>query len=179
MTQPNYIWIIGSPRSGTTFLTNLIGESTKYEFNEPWDLFPLGEQKHWNLPKDGTVVFKYCSNCWHYQEINKYYPNSIWIQIKRNPISILYSLVFEKADSYPVRKFYFDNLENKIKFAKAMQKDYLSQCDKVENKIIVKYENIDYNLLEDKLKIKLDKKKFINRNKFYDKNKMKLLFKFL
>lgn len=178
-----YFWIIGCPRSGTTFLTNLIGEQTKYCFNEPWALYPLSKHKYWNLPKDGDVTFKYCANCFFYEEINQIYLNSIWIYIERDPKHVLYSMVFGKEDSKPARSFpeisKEKNIYLKIQKAFEMQKIFRNQCNKINPNIRIQYENINYELIEDSLKIKLNRNKFVNRNYKFDKSKMKLLMKFI
>jgi hypothetical protein len=175
------IWIVGCPRSGTTFITNLIGEKTKYCFDEPWSKYPLGKHKNWNLPDNGSLVFKYCANCFYYDEIKKIYPNSKWIYITRDPIHILYSIVFLKKDSYPKRTFF--EKENKfkkiIKTIKMMSR-YVNACKKIKEALIINYENIDYEKLSNFLKIKIEnQKKFINRNLSFEKEKMILLKKIL
>ena len=172
------IWIIGSPRSGTTFLTDLIGQKTKYCFNEPWDKYPLGKHNEWNLPDDGYLVFKYCANCFYYEEIKNLYPNSKWVYIVRDPIHILYSMTFTKKTSYPNRIFFEDiqNTSKRIKRIIKMMNEYLKNCRKIKEALVINYENINYEKLSNFLQIEVQKNnKFANRNKYFEKNKMKLL----
>ena len=180
----NIIWVIGCPRSGTTFLTNLIGQHTKYCFNEPWRKYPINQHKNWRLPTDGDIVFKYCKNCQHYKEINELYPNSKWIHIIRDPIHVIYSIAFAKPESHPIRNFRctisekqwdlanYKIINKKIKNAIQMRKSYIECCNKAEKALIINYENINAQKLSYFLNMKIENENFINRNLYFDENKM-------
>lgn len=171
------IWIVGSPRSGTTFLTDLIGQKTKYCFDEPWSKYPLGKHHEWNLPTDGDLVFKYCANCFYYEEIKNLYPNSKWIYIIRDPIHILYSMIFPKKNSYPNRIFFEDkNINKKIKKTIKMMSNYAKNCNEIKEALTIHYENIDYEKLSNFLQIDIkESNEFINKNKYFEQKKMKFL----
>jgi hypothetical protein len=174
------IWIIGCPRSGTSFLTDYIGEKTNYCFNEPWVKYPLGKHKNWNLPNDGNIVFKYCANCFYYNEIKEIYPNSKWIHIVRNPLHVLYSMIFPKKESIPERNWNEMGLgTQRIIEAYKKWKTFLNCCFKIKEAKIIHYENIDFNSISCFVGEKLEKPNFINRNYIFDKNKMKSLKKII
>lgn len=173
------IWIIGAPRSGTSFLTDYIGTKTDYCFNEPWTLYPLGRHKEWRLP-EGTITFKYCANCFYYKEIKNKYPNSKWIHVIRNPFHVLYSMVFPKKQSYPKRDW-LEMGEGEQRIINCFKKwqTIINACFKIKECKIIQYEQIDFKSLSEFIEIKLDKPNFINQNKIFEKEKMDFLYFFL
>jgi len=203
------IWIIGCPRSGTSFLTDYIGNYTDYCFNEPWNDFPLGKHKDWMLPKHNvvlkgikqlntSVVFKYCANALYYDEISKLYPKSKWVCIVRDPLHVMYSIFYPKKDSVPKRlwevskngvphcplavPFRDHHLINEvIRQVFFNWHSIFVASMKIEEIKLIKYENIDIEGLADFLELPLSRDNFIynNRNEVYDIEKMKYLIKFL
>lgn len=171
------IWVIGVPRSGTSFLTDYIGTKTDHCFNEPWTQYPLGKHEKWNLPK-ATIVFKYCANCFYYKEIKNKYPNSKWIHIVRNPFNVLYSMVFPKKNSMPKREWAeMGQGSQRIINCFRKWKTMFSCCLRIKECYEIQYEQIDFKSLSDFIEIKLEKPKFINNNKIFEKEKMDLLKK--
>ena len=74
-----YIWVIGVPRSGTTFLTDYLCKHTNQCYNEPWDTFIHNEVDQWAFPETESISFKYCMN-WRYaktinERFRKSYPH--------------------------------------------------------------------------------------------------------
>jgi hypothetical protein len=172
------IWVVGCPRSGTSFLTEIIGKKTDYCFNEPWTKYPLGDHKNWRLPSEGDIVFKYCANCFHYKEIKAIYPNSKWIHIIRNPIHVIYSMTFPKKDSFPQRLWEeMGKEERRVIEAFKKWKKFIDCCSKIKEAKVVKYENIDLKSLSSYIGLDLDEPNFTNRNKIFDYEKMTYLKK--
>lgn len=169
------IWIIGSPRSGTSFLTDCIGKHADHCFNEPWDKYPLGFHQKWKLP-EGLIVFKYCANCLYYDEIKTIYPNSKWVHIIRNPIHVLYSMVFPKEKSKPIREWKeFGFGDARIINAFNKWKSITLSSLKIKEAKVICYENIDYFSLSNFLEIKVEPQNFINRNNIFEQEKMNYL----
>ena len=57
-----------------------------------------------------------------------------------------------------------------------MMNEYLKNCRKIKEALVINYENINYEKLSNFLQIEVQKNnKFANRNKYFEKNKMKLL----
>lgn len=172
----NIFWVIGSPRSGTSFLTDYIGLKTDYCFNEPWKEYPLGKHKEWVLPKEGSIVFKYCANCFYYKEMSSLYKGSKWVHIIRKPEHVIYSMVFPKKDAKPERlwKYFGKGKERIIKSFNKWNK-FIERCLEIKEAKIVYYEKINHEELSDFLGIKLDKSNFKNRNEIFEENKMQII----
>lgn len=170
------IWIIGSPRSGTTFLTNYIGSKTDHCFNEPWSKYPLGKHKKWKLPLQGDIVFKYCANCFYYDEIKDLYPNSKWVHIIRNPLNVLYSMVFPKKQSFPQRNWIeMGTGEQRIINCFNKWRGIIKSSLKIKECKILHYENIDYKSLSEFIEIDLEKPNFVDQNQKFELEKMMFL----
>ena len=175
------IWVVGSPRSGTSFLTDFIGNYTDYCFNEPWDEFPLGKHESWNLP-EGSMVFKYCSNALYYQSISDLYPNSKWVHIVRNPFHVLYSMNFTKEDAWPKRTLEkFGKADRRLNNAFYNWSLLFGAAKSIEKAMLVKYEDVDVDGLAKFLNLPLsqDSFDFENRNKLFDPAKMEFLIESL
>jgi hypothetical protein len=102
-----FVWVIGSPRSGTTFLTRLIGRNTDLMFDEP-ETDPMYERYRvdaWEFPDCGSLVFKWCENWVVAKQILDRFPNSYFLHTIRDPSNTVYSIAFPKAGSYPARGF--------------------------------------------------------------------------
>ena len=74
------LWVIGSPRSGTSFITDYLGLYTEGVFNEPWDTHPRLEPEKWEFDCD-NFVFKYCRNWMIADDIVKLFSESIFIHV--------------------------------------------------------------------------------------------------
>ncbi len=170
------IWIIGSPRSGTSFLTNFIGKHVDNMFNEPWGTHPIETPRLWKLPDDPetTIVFKYCENWRNLHVLMHHYPNSIWLHCWRNPDDVVYSMAYPKEDSWPPRNLY-KGYEGEEKLRLCMQRWYsnmmhsLAVSNVLPNQYMeVRYEDMTPGLerLGEKLGIqfKLDELGFETRN---------------
>lgn len=177
------IFVIGCPRSGTSFITDYIGKYTDYCFNEPWNKYLLGKHETWDLPKSKSIVLKYCANCFYYSEIKKIYPKSKWIHVVRNPINVLYSMVFPKKNSYPKREWIELGSKKNTRIMKAFEKWKLftNSCFGIKEAKIIKYEKIseNYTYLQEFLEKKIEKPNFIDKNKEFDLEKMNYLKKYL
>ncbi len=100
------IWIIGSPRSGTTFLTDYIGRYTDKKYNEPWKTHHIDDARRWIFPEVNNIVFKYCENWRNLHILTNLYPNSIYVHVWRDPDNVVHSMAFPKKDSNPPRNLY-------------------------------------------------------------------------
>lgn len=177
MKNTKYIWIIGSPRSGTTMLTDFLGNFTSIKYNEPWDSYPPNEYKKWQFPDVSSIVFKYCRNWEIVDFLVDKFPNSKFIHIIRNPYDVVYSMMFPKSNSYPVRNFEeFGQLDTLNRFTQVVNRwcDFIQGCLKIKDKYPemykeVLYENIDVEGLSGFLNIKLDADKFLFTNKNLNK----------
>lgn len=101
------IWILGSPRSGTTFLTDYIGNYVDNMYNEPWKSHPLETPRTWTFPPQSKkIVFKYCENWRNIHILSNKYPDSLYVNVWRDPDNVVYSMAYPKEDSYPPRNLY-------------------------------------------------------------------------
>lgn len=184
------IWVIGSPRSGTTFITEYIGKHVDNCICEQWASYPHMKPELWKIPK-GKTVFKYCTNSLHYEFLKNKYKNSKWVYVKRDPIHILYSVIFPKESSYPKRKKNEWHTSGK-RWNKEKDEDLLkkfiehyetitSAADKIKEAFIFEYENPDIKSLGSFLDLSLSEKEFQynNRNLEYDALKMGKLVEIL
>lgn len=189
LKEKEVIWVVGSPRSGTTFVTEYIGKYVDNCICEQWESFPQMKPELWKIPK-GKTVFKYCSNSFHYEYLSNEYKNSKWVYVKRNPIHIFYSVLFPKESSYPKRDKYRWNAngkwnkENDEDILKRFIKYYetiTSSANKIKEAFVFEYENPDIKSLADFLDLPLSEKDFDyrNQNLKYDLSNMKKLNKML
>ena len=162
------IFVVGSPRSGTSYLTEYIGKHTDHCLNEPWDRYPQSKIEDWNLPK-GSLVFKYCSNSLYYDEISNKFPEARWVNIKRNPLHVVYSMSFPK-NNWPIRTWeeLGEIAEERILNAFYKWSLLSSAADRIKTALVLKYENIDIDLLSKFAGINFDKDQ--HRNSFRNKN---------
>lgn len=183
-----YIWVVGCPRSGTTFLTNYIGQYTERIYNEPWETYPLEDVESWQFPLCKNLVFKYCCNWKRVDKILKRFYPSKFIYMIRNPDDVVYSWMWPKEDSYPLRPFVeFGSLESKERFKNVI--DQWAICAKnglefVENnkkltKLII-YENIEDEIegLGKFIKLPLKKTNLIFRNRNLNPEQLEKLHSF-
>lgn len=101
-----YIWVIGVPRSGTSFLTDYLGQYANYCFNEPWDRYPLETPQYWSFPRARTIVFKYCANWRSAKILARRFKRSYFIHLIRRPADVIESMVYPKRDSVPYRDLF-------------------------------------------------------------------------
>lgn len=182
MNLNKYIWVIGSPRSGTTLLTNYIGKYTDLNYNEPFSTHSINDCKTWNFPIFfNSLVFKYCVNWMNAKFLFENFKKSYFVHVFRCPKNTVYSLAFSKKNSFPCKNFYDESFLTKIqkkdlsideKFDYAIKKWFIYTTNsfsviKQYEGINIKYEKIDRSIskISDYLQIKFDEKiKFNNRN---------------
>lgn len=166
-----YIWIIGSPRSGTTFLCDYIGKYVDKVYNEPWKTHPLSSPHTWKFPKCDTVLMKYCENWRNLRYIMDRWPDSYFIHMWRDPDNVVYSMAYPKEKSYPPRNLYIGkkDIERKRLSMKRWY-DNLLRCIGIGMEYPNRYHEIQYEDIQlDKLSVFLgislkEKLKFNNRN---------------
>lgn len=158
------IWVVGAPRSGTSFLTNYLGNYVDHCFNEPWEQYPLGQHNNWDLPS-GLSVFKYCANSLYYEDINNKFFNSKWINIIRHPLHVLYSMVFPNDFSFPYRPWNNFEQDHETRVCNAFHCwSLLSSAPQYHSIPTVCYENIDLYRLSKFVDLPLDFSNFNFRN---------------
>jgi hypothetical protein len=154
LERKKFIWIVGSPRSGTTMLCNFIGNYTEAVFNEPWAKYPVRKPEEWQFP-DGvrSLVFKYCCNWMDAQIISDRFKESKFIHILRNPSDILFSMMFPKADSYPPRSWDEYGNERDKRFAQAVDHWYtfVQGSFAIEDTLKDRYKLVIYEKLPEQL----------------------------
>ena len=107
MNETTYIWVVGCPRSGTTFLTNLIGQNCDLMYDEPGHDPALrrGAVSEWDFPEANSICFKWCENFRVADEILERFPNSYFVHIIRNRKNNVFSMAFPKETAFPPRDF--------------------------------------------------------------------------
>lgn len=160
------IWIVGTPRSGSTFLTEYIGQYCQAIYNEPFNTHPILEPNNWKFPQANRIVFKYCVNWINTDYILKKWPDSHFVHIWRNPNDVIYSMCVPKENSYPPRTLYQNGLKS---LPQAVKRWFIQiiGCTSIQNKTSnyteVKYEEIPQ--LTKLAGIELNKPlNFVNRN---------------
>lgn len=143
MTQ--FLFVIGSPRSGTTFITDYIGKYVDSKYNEPWKTHPIETPKLWTFPNVNNVVFKYCENWKNVHILLNNFPNSIYVHVWRNPDDVVYSMAYPKQNSYPPRNLYGEH-EEKDRIRLCIERWYsnMIHCLSLYNIIPNKYVEINY-----------------------------------
>ena len=168
------VWIISSPRSGSSFLCDYIGKYTDKKYNEPFQTHPIETPRLWKFPDVDTIVFKYCENWRSIHVLTNLYPNSIYVHIWRNPNDVVYSMFNPKPDSIPPRNLY-GGYEGDDRLRLCMQRWYsnMMHCLSLYNIIPKQYIEIRYEHMElglellskaTDLKFNLDELGFKNRN---------------
>lgn len=175
------IWIVGSPRSGTSYITDLIGNYTNFCFNEPWETYPLGKHNSWDLPNNGRIVFKYCANALHYEEISNRFPISKWIHVTRDPFHVLYSMCFPKKGSWPKRLWneMGEDIDRRVCNAFYKWSYTRGAANLIDEALIVKYEKINIEELSKFLSLPIKQSYFEDtfneRNNVFDPDEFKCL----
>lgn len=145
-----FVWVIGSPRSGTTYVTDYLGKYADKVYNEPWDTHPLANPNTWVFPENKKIVFKYCEN-WRNLAVLLKYPNSLFVHVWRDPNNVVYSMAYPKAGSYPPRNLYSE-YNGSTRLWHCMERWYsnmvncLSVFNVVKRYVEVRYENIRQEL---------------------------------
>lgn len=101
-----YIWIIGVPRSGTTFLTDYLCKYANACYNEPWGEYDLKKPAAWKFPKQNTTVFKYCANWQNAKILNEQFKRSYFVHLIRHPRQVIHSMVYPKTHAFPFRNLF-------------------------------------------------------------------------
>lgn len=182
LERKKFIWIVGSPRSGTTLLCDFIGKHTDAAFDEPWAKYPVRKVDEWNFP-DGvnSLVFKYCCNWMDAEDISYRFRESKFIHILRNPADVLFSIMFPKADSYPPRSWDEYGKDRAKRFSQAIDHWHsfvqgsfaLEQRFRKRYKLVV-YENLpnEVESLAEFLDLPLDKNKLVFKERNLSKEKL-------
>lgn len=148
------IWILGSPRSGTTYATEFIGKHVDREYNEPWQTHPIETPRLWKFPpKAKTIVFKYCENWRNIHTLMHHHPDSHYVHVWRDPDNVVYSMAYPKEDSYPPRNLY-GGLKGDEKLRMCMQRWYsnMMHCLHLWTFIPKQYTEIRYERMRAGLK---------------------------
>lgn len=116
-----YIWIIGVPRSGTTFLTDYLCQYANSCYNEPWGEYDLKRPAAWKFPQENTTVFKYCANWQNAKLLNEQFKKSYFVHLIRHPRQVVHSMVYPKANAFPFRNL-FDTSNTYERFHLAVAK---------------------------------------------------------
>ncbi len=174
--ETTYLWVIGCPRSGTTYLTRLLGDNADLMLNEPnkIPMYARNNVENWTFPPCRTVVFKWCENWMVAEKILARFPNSYFFHTIRDPLNNIYSIAFPKVDSFPSRPCLAvgeteeERIDNAIKRWFHYTKGCLSVKDLAGTRYLpVLYENITdfFPLIEETSGLDLKKKTpFVNRN---------------
>ncbi|EED34440.1 Phytanoyl-CoA dioxygenase family protein [Luminiphilus syltensis NOR5-1B] len=148
-----FIWIVGSPRSGTTFLTRLIGDNCDLTYDEPGDIPHLqrGKVGKWHFPPAKTICFKWCENYRVADPIVRKFPNSYFIHITREPQNNVYSIAFPKESAFPPRQFpeLGDAIEERMIRAIRMWFGYDQGCRQLRKQLGSRYLEVPYEQLPD------------------------------
>lgn len=161
LKSSKYIWIIGVPRSGTTFLTDYLGKFTDLCYNEPWGQYDIDNPNKWQFPNNKNIVFKYCANWRNADILNYKFKKSYFIHLIRHPEQVIHSMVFPKKDTIPYRNFFSTNkIEERFYLSLLKWKEFLLASRKVckkYNGIEVVYEklNRELNFIKNFIKLPL------------------------
>lgn len=151
-----HIWVVGSPRSGTTYLTKLVGANTDLMFNEPSKIpmYSRDNVERWKFESGKSVTFKWCENWRNAEQILARFPNSLFLHSIRDPLNNMYSMAFPKQDSLPPRPFKQFGDEPSTRIDKAIGKwsNYTKGClslsDTVKDRyLVVPYENMPAHII--------------------------------
>ena len=102
-----HLWVIGSPRSGTTYLAHCLGLNTDLSLVEPNELplYERGKVEQWRFPLCRSISFKWCENFIVAERILDRFPNSHFLHTVRDPLNNVQSIAFPKPDAWPPRAF--------------------------------------------------------------------------
>lgn len=171
-----YLWVIGPPRSGSTYLTLSLGKNTSHCFNEPINipLFDRDNVENWKFPKCRSIVFKWCENHGVADKIINRFPNSYFLHTIRDPANNILSLSHPKSDSWPRREFeeLGEEKETRVQNAVGLWEHYTAGCLDVREKYPDRYIPVPYTsmpsyfpVIEEKIQLRLKRKlKFKDRD---------------
>lgn len=101
VNQP--IFVMGSPRSGTTFVTDWIGKVCENKYMED-PHFPVESAESWEF-SSLDFVLKWCHIFQKADVLIERWPQCRFIHVVRNPLDVLYSITHPKEQSFPFRDF--------------------------------------------------------------------------
>jgi len=164
-----FLWVIGSPRSGSTYLTLSLGKNTSHCLSEPIKvpLYSRDNVKNWKFPKCRSIVFKWCENHEVADKIIERFPNSYFLHTIRDPANNIYSIAHPKSDSWPRREFEHlgEEEEARIQNAVGMWEHYTAGCLNVREQYPDRYIPVPYTsmpsyfpVIEQKIQLKLKRK---------------------
>ncbi len=171
-----YLWVIGSPRSGSTYLTLSLGKNTSHCFNEPIKIpmFKRDNVDNWKFPACRSIVFKWCENHEMADKIIERFPNSYFLHTIRDPANNIYSIAHPKSDSWPRREFeqLGEEEATRIQNAVGLWEHYMAGCLGVRDKYPDHYIPVPYTamptyfpIIENKIQLRLKRKlKFTDRD---------------
>lgn len=184
-----YLWVIGSPRSGSTYLTLSLGQNTSHCFSEPnkISMYRRDNVDNWKFPKCRSIVFKWCENHEVADKIIQRFPNSYFLHTIRDPANNIYSIAHPKSDSWPRREFEELGEEEaaRIQNAVGLWEHYTAGCLSVGEKYPDRYIPVPYTsmpsyfpVIEKKIQLRLKRKlKFTDRD--FEPNQLKDIERFI
>ena len=106
-SETTFVWVVGCPRSGTTFLTDLIGQNCDRVYNEPGKdpTLARGLVDQWQFPPAENICFKWCENYKVADQILSRFPKSFFVHIMRERNNNVFSMAFPKETAFPPRQF--------------------------------------------------------------------------
>lgn len=97
------IFVMGCPRSGTTFVAEWIGKSCQHTFVED-PHYPVETAEVWELPAANCVV-KWCHLFQKADALVARYPDCCFVHVVRRPLDVLYSITHPAEQSSNGRDF--------------------------------------------------------------------------
>jgi len=145
-----FTWVLGCPRSGTTFVTDYLGRYADKTYNEPWDTHHLSDPASWVFPAVKKIVFKYCEN-WRNLRALMGYTDSMYVHVWRDPDNVIHSMAHPKEGSWPPRNLYGQyNGRTRLWFCMERWYKNMLNClaiyNVVKNYHEVRYENVEKDL---------------------------------
>lgn len=143
-----HLWVIGSPRSGTTYLAHCLGLNTDLSLIEPNELplYARGKVEQWRFPLCRSVTFKWCENFVVADRILDRFPDSLFLHAVRDPLNNIQSIAFPKADAWPPRAFEELGEETESRIGQAIDKwvTYTRGCLEVGERFPGRYLAVPY-----------------------------------
>lgn len=118
----NYFFIIGLPRTRTSWLANLFTYGNSFCYHEAFKFCTsVAELKHLlDDHQEQNVGNSDCSMIKYFEEISNTFPNAKYVLIERNPAEVIESLVdFQLMDDYEKAEKWVTQLHVYVKEIKA------------------------------------------------------------
>jgi len=121
MYTKNYFFILGLPRTRTSWLANLFTYTNSFCYHEALKFCTsISElKKLLDNHEEHNVGNSDCSIIKYYHEISLAFPNAKYVLIQRKPSEVVESLIdFQLMDDYQKTEEWVDKLQNQIKIIK-------------------------------------------------------------